>query len=51
MKSTIRSFGIMLAMTCLALPGSGQEAAPAGELRLHAIFDSDMAFPPGKPKE
>ena len=39
----------MLAMACLTLPGIAQEAAPAGKLRLHAIFDSDMVLQRGKP--
>jgi sialate O-acetylesterase len=49
MKTAIRSLAIMLAMACLTLPGSGQEAAPEGQLRLHAIFDSDMVLQRGKP--
>ena len=32
MKTTVRSLGVMLAMTCLTLPGSGQEAVDATSL-------------------
>jgi sialate O-acetylesterase len=49
MKTTIRSLGILLALVCLASLSPAQEAAPAGQLRLHAIFDSDMVLQRGKP--
>jgi sialate O-acetylesterase len=45
MKSNIRSFAAMLAMALLASPSSAQ----AEQLRLHAIFDSDMVLQRGKP--
>jgi sialate O-acetylesterase len=39
----------MLAMACLAPLCPAQDGAPAGKLRLHAIFDSDMVLQRGKP--
>lgn len=49
MRNIIRSLAAMLAMACLTLPSSAQDAAPTGKLRLHAIFDSDMVLQRGKP--
>lgn len=45
MKSTIRSFAAMLAMALFTSLSSAQ----AEQLRLHAIFDSDMVLQRGKP--
>jgi sialate O-acetylesterase len=45
MKSTIRSLGIMLATALL----TSLSPAHAEQLRLHAIFDSDMVLQRGKP--
>ncbi|MFO1522951.1 MAG: hypothetical protein U1G05_13100 [Kiritimatiellia bacterium] len=36
-------------MALLPTPAPAQDAAPAGRLRLHAIFDSDMVLQRGKP--
>jgi sialate O-acetylesterase len=49
MTSTIRSLAAMLAMACLTTVCPAQQPAPAGKLRLHAIFDSDMVLQRGEP--
>ncbi len=49
MRTTIRSMAVLLVMACIAVSGIAQEASPTGELRLHAIFDSDMVIQRGKP--
>ncbi len=49
MKTTIRLLATILAMACLTALCAAQETAPAGKLRLHAIFDSDMVLQRGKP--
>jgi sialate O-acetylesterase len=49
MKTIIRALGVVLLMTCFAAFAPGQQAAPSGQLRLHAIFDSDMVLQRGKP--
>lgn len=49
MKTTLSSIAAMLAMALLPTPAPAQDAAPAGRLRLHAIFDSDMVLQRGKP--
>ena len=49
MKTTIRCLAAMLAMACLTVLCAAQETAPAGKLKLHAIFDSDMVLQRGKP--
>lgn len=49
MTITIRSLAVLLVTVCLALLSPAQETAPAGQLRLHAIFDSDMVLQRGKP--
>lgn len=49
MKTTLRSLAAMLAMAALTTLSPAQDTAPAGNLRLHAIFDSDMVLQRGKP--
>lgn len=53
MKKTLTFLAAMFALVLLPMPGSAQEAvpeaAPAGQLRLHAIFDSDMVLQRDKP--
>jgi sialate O-acetylesterase len=49
MRIIIRSLAAILAIAWLPLPGIAQDAAPTGNLRLHAIFDSDMVLQRGKP--
>lgn len=49
MTTSIRSLAALLVIVCLAIPSLAQEAAPAGQLKLHAIFDSDMVLQRGKP--
>ena len=44
MKTTIRSLGAILAMAFLT-----STSAHAEQLKLHAIFDSDMVLQRGKP--
>jgi len=39
----------MLAMALLTTLSPAQDAAPAGKLKLHAIFSNDMVFQRGKP--
>jgi len=41
--------GLLLAVALLTTLSPAKEAAPAGKLRLHAIFDSDMVLQRGKP--
>jgi len=49
MKTTLRSLVAMLTMAALTPSSPAQETPPAGNLKLHAIFDSDMVLQRGKP--
>ncbi len=49
MKTNMRSLSVLLAIACLPLLCTAQEAALAAKLTLHAIFASDMVLQRGKP--
>ena len=49
MKTTSPSILAMLAVALLPMLVPAQDTAPAGRLRLHAIFDSDMVLQRDKP--
>ena len=49
MKINLTSLRLLLVLLFLAIHGHAQQVAPTGQLRLHAIFDSDMVLQRGKP--
>jgi sialate O-acetylesterase len=49
MRISIRSLSAMLVMAFLTTLCPAQQAAPAGKLKLHAIFGSNMVLQRGKP--